>query len=97
MRPDYDTPTPLMEIIKAINTAGLYTTVVSNRSAFAIKVEEKARAIAVISLPAFFWLSHSEMCRPQEGFYAELLQALITRSGIADQRFVVPHRLHSEP
>ncbi|MCU0808726.1 MAG: (2Fe-2S)-binding protein [Candidatus Contendobacter sp.] len=32
-------------------------------------------------------MSHDEMRQPQEGFYAGLLQALMTRSGIASRRF----------
>lgn len=87
MQPKNDNPTPLMETIRAINMAGLYTTVVRNRSEFSRKAEEKAKGVFTSSLPAFFWLSHSEMRQPQEGLYAELLQALMTRSGIASRRF----------
>jgi hypothetical protein len=82
-----DAPTPLMETIKAINSSGIYTTVVRDRSEFAAKAGERAKATLTGSLPAFFWLSHAEMRQPQEGLYAELLRALMTRSGIASRRF----------
>ena len=87
MQPKNDTLTPLMETIEAINASGIYTTVVRHRSDVPTKAEETTRATRVYSLPAFFWLSHAEICRPQEGLYAELLQALMTRSGIASRRF----------
>jgi len=87
MQPKNDNPTPLMETIRAINMAGLYTTVVRNRSEFSRKAEEKAKGVFPSALPAFFWLSYAELCQPPEGFYAELLQALMTRSGIASRRF----------
>lgn len=87
MQSENDIPTPLLATIKAINAAGIYTTVVRHRSDVPTKAEETTRATRVRSLPAFFWLSHADMRRPQEGLYAELLQALMTRSGIASRRF----------
>mgnify|MGYP001492405104 FL=1 len=80
--------TPLLETLKAVNASGFYTTVVRNRSDFVMPVEgDKIEAITVRPLPAFFWMSHSELCHPGVGFYAVLLQALMTGSGIASRRF----------
>lgn len=87
MQSENDTPTPLLATIEAINASGIYTTVVRHRSDVPARTEEKSGATRVGSLPAFFWLSHAEMRRPQEGLYAELLQGLMARSGIASRRF----------
>ncbi len=87
MQSENDIPTPLVATIEAINASGIYTTVVRHRSDVPTKAEETTRAMRVRSLPAFFWLSHADMRRPQERLYAELLRALMTRSGIASRRF----------
>jgi hypothetical protein len=87
MQSENDTPTPLLATIEAINASGIYTTVVRHRSDVPARTEEKSGATRFGSLPAFFWLSHAEMRRPQEGLYAELLQGLMARSGIASRRF----------
>ncbi len=80
--------TPLLETLKAVNASGFYTTVVRNRSDFVMPVEgDKIEAITVRPLQAFFWMSHSELCHPEVGFYAALLQALMTGSSIASRRF----------
>lgn len=87
MQSENDVPTPLLATIEAVNASGMYTTVVRHRSDVPARTEEKSGATRFGSLPAFFWLSHAEMRRPQEGLYAELLQGLMARSGIASRRF----------
>ncbi len=88
MRPVNDvSATPVLDTIEAINALGIYTTVVRRRSDMPARITEKTRATRVCSLPALFWLSYAEMYQPPEGLYAELLQALMTRSGIASRRF----------
>lgn len=87
MQSENDVLTPLLATIEAVNASGIYTTVVRHRSDVPARTEEKSRVTRLDSLPAFFWLSHTDMRRPQEGLYAELLQGLMTRSGIASRRF----------
>lgn len=87
MKRESDVSMPLMETLKAINSLRLYTPVVRNRSEFLPRFEEKIRPRSADRLPAFFWLTHNEMCQPPQGRYAELLQALMMRSGIASRRF----------
>lgn len=87
MQSENDNPMPLMATIAAINAAGIYTTVVRHRSDVPPKTEPTTPVAGIDSLPPLFWLSHSAMRRPREGLYAELLRALMMRSGIASRRF----------
>ncbi len=87
MQSENDASAPLLTTIEAINASGIYTTVVRHRSEVPPRTEQTTGATGNNSLPALFWLSHSAMRQPQEGFYAGLLQAFMTRSGIASRRF----------
>lgn len=87
MQSENDTSTPLLATIAAINASGIYTTVVRHRCDVPMKAEATSRATRLDTLPAFFWFSHADLRRPHEGLYAELLQGLMARSGIASRRF----------